>query len=88
MGRNIARRPIVKGQHTVAAFDRDAGAVSAVGSHGATPCSSLSDLVQKLKPPGAIWVMLPPELPLMALSDAMPANDTIIDGGNTFCAEF
>jgi 6-phosphogluconate dehydrogenase len=88
MGHNIARQLIARGQHTVAAFDQDAGAVAAVGSHGATPCSSLSDLVQKLKPPRAIWVMLPAgaatEDTVVALSDAMAANDTVIDGGNTF----
>src|ERR1700760_4964085 len=85
MGANIGRRLMGKG-HTVVGFDRDVKAVAALT--GATGAANLKDLVAKLSPPRAVWVMLPSgkitEDTIMELSGLLSAGDTVIDGGNTF----
>lgn len=88
MGGNIARRLITKGGHTVAAYDQDLDAVSNLAAQGAIACVSLSDLIAKLAPPRAVWLMLPAgavtEQTLATLAAAMAPDDTLIDGGNGF----
>jgi 6-phosphogluconate dehydrogenase len=85
MGANIGRRLMNKG-HQVAGYDRDAKAVAALS--GAVAASSLQDLVSKLTPPRAVWVMLPAgkitEDCVTELSGLLAAGDTVIDGGNSF----
>jgi 6-phosphogluconate dehydrogenase len=55
---------------------------------GAVASSSLNDLVSKLTPPRAAWIMVPAGDPtdktVLALLDGMQAGDTIIDGGNSY----
>ncbi|HKD46418.1 MAG TPA: NAD(P)-binding domain-containing protein, partial [Rhizomicrobium sp.] len=85
MGANIGRRLMKKG-HVVVAFDRDAKVVKALV--GATGVSSLSEMVEKITPPRAIWVMLPAgkitDDTVMALGDLLTTGDVVIDGGNSF----
>jgi 6-phosphogluconate dehydrogenase len=85
MGANIGRRLIERG-HKVVAFDREPKAVKALT--GAAPADSLKDLVEKLKPPRAVWVMLPAgsvtDETVLALGELFGAGDVVIDGGNTF----
>ncbi|HVZ28607.1 MAG TPA: decarboxylating 6-phosphogluconate dehydrogenase [Rhizomicrobium sp.] len=85
MGANIGRRLMGKG-HTVVGYDRDAKAVA--GLSGATGAANLKDLVTKLSPPRAVWVMLPAgkitEDTVMELGGLLSAGDTVIDGGNSF----
>jgi 6-phosphogluconate dehydrogenase len=85
MGANIGRRLMSKG-HKVVAFDREPKAVAALT--GAAGTASLKDLVEKLDPPRAIWVMLPAgkitDDTVFALGDLLAAGDVVIDGGNTF----
>ena len=87
MGGNMARR-LVRGGHTVVAFDRSTDAVSALRSDGIDGASSLDDLVRKLSPPRAVWVMVPAGGPteetVNALGERLAAEDVIIDGGNSF----
>jgi 6-phosphogluconate dehydrogenase len=87
MGGNIVRR-LMKNGHECVVFDRDAKAVGGLAQDGATGVKSLEDMVQALKPPRAVWVMLPAGAPteetVVALGKLMARGDTIIDGGNSF----
>ena len=58
MGGNMARR-LMSGGHEVVAYDRDAGAVTALAASGAVAATSLDDLVARLAPPRPVWVMVP-----------------------------
>ena len=85
MGANIGRR-LMKGGHSIVGYDASANAVKAL--EGATGASSLEDLVQKLKAPRAVWVMLPSgkitEEAIAALGKLLSKGDVVIDGGNSF----
>jgi 6-phosphogluconate dehydrogenase len=85
MGANIARR-LMKNGHQAVVYDRDAKAVAAL--EGAVAASSLEDMVSKLTPPRAVWVMLPAgkitEETVMRFGELMAKGDTVIDGGNTY----
>ncbi len=87
MGANIARR-LMRGGHSVVAFDISADAVAALAREGATGADSLAGLAAALKPPRAIWLMLPAgkitEQTIGELARHLNAADTLIDGGNTF----
>jgi 6-phosphogluconate dehydrogenase len=86
MGANMTTR-LVKGGHTIVVYDRDAHAVSTSTSGGATGSSSLADLVSKLTPPRAVWIMVPAgdptESTVRELAKLLSKGDTIIDGGNS-----
>jgi 6-phosphogluconate dehydrogenase len=85
MGANIARR-LMKNGHQAVVYDRDKAAVAAL--EGAVPAFSLEDMVTKLAPPRAVWVMLPAgkitEETVMHLGGLLAGGDTVIDGGNTY----
>jgi 6-phosphogluconate dehydrogenase len=87
MGGNIARRLMQHG-HEVAVYDRNAETVDQLAKEHATPAHSLAELVRQLKPPRAVWVMLPAGDPtegtIADLASLMKKDDVIIDGGNTF----
>jgi 6-phosphogluconate dehydrogenase len=84
MGGNMARR-LMDGGHEVVGWDRSADAVRALGGSGA---ASMDDLVGRLRPPRAVWIMVPAGTPtehtIVALSERLQPGDTIIDGGNTY----
>jgi 6-phosphogluconate dehydrogenase len=87
MGGNIARR-LIQNSHDVVVYDHDPKAIAEVSGDGAVPAEGLSALAQKLKPPRAVWVMLPAgkitEDVIADLAALLQAGDIIIDGGNTF----
>jgi 6-phosphogluconate dehydrogenase len=87
MGGNIARRLMGHG-HEVVVYDANRAAIDTLAKEHATPTTGLSDLVKKLTPPRAIWVMLPAgkitEETIAALAPMLAPGDAIIDGGNTF----
>ena len=87
MGANMTER-LIKGGHSVVAFDRDPAAVARIAAIGAVAASSLSDLVSKLEgKPKAVWIMVPAGKPtdetIDELTGLLGAGDAIIDGGNT-----
>ena len=86
MGGNIARR-LMKNGHSTVVYDRAAQATQALVTDGSVGASDLADLVSKLTPPRAVWVMLPAgaitEGTINTLVGLMSPGDVIIDGGNT-----
>ena len=87
MGGNISRR-LIKNGHEVVVYDHDAKAVAALSRDGATGAGGLDKLVQQLRPPRAVWVMLPAgkitEDVIDELAKLLAAGDIVLDGGNTF----
>jgi 6-phosphogluconate dehydrogenase len=86
MGANMTQR-LLDGGHRVVVSDLNAGAVAASAAAGAVASASLADLVSKLTPRRAVWVMVPSGAPVQATIDAlaplMAKGDVIIDGGNS-----
>jgi 6-phosphogluconate dehydrogenase len=86
MGGNMARR-LAAGGHTVVAWDRSADAVASLRGDRILGSASIDDLLSKLDPPRAVWIMVPAGEPteqtVQALADRMAAGDVIIDGGNS-----
>jgi 6-phosphogluconate dehydrogenase len=87
MGGNIARR-LMQHDHELVVYDRDAKAVAALGKEGASGTAGLDKLVRQLRPPRAVWVMLPAgeitDATIVELGKLLEAGDIVIDGGNTF----
>ncbi|HET6714314.1 MAG TPA: decarboxylating 6-phosphogluconate dehydrogenase [Actinomycetota bacterium] len=86
MGANLSRR-LMRAGHEVVVYDVSADAVARLGGEGATASASLEDLVAKLTPPRAAWIMVPAAFAgstATQLSDLMDAGDIVIDGGNTY----
>ncbi|MBS2536162.1 decarboxylating 6-phosphogluconate dehydrogenase [Catenulispora sp. NF23] len=86
MGADIARR-LMRDGHSCVVFDLDPDTVTALEKEGATAASSPADLVGKLAPPRAVWVMLPAGqitgTAIDELASHLAAQDTVIDGGNS-----
>ena len=88
MGGNIVRRLIKGGRHSAVVYDKDAKAVSALTSDGASGSDTLGKFVSQLEKPRTVWIMLPAgkitEDTIDELSGLLEPDDVIIDGGNTF----
>ena len=86
MGLNMVTR-LQRAGHQVTAYDRSADALANATAAGCTGASSLSDLVQRLKAPRAVWIMVPSGPPteetVHAVDALLQPGDIIIDGGNT-----
>ena len=86
MGLNMVTR-LVRGGHSVVAYDRSADAVARADAAGAKGVSTLEALIEGLAAPRAIWVMVPSgdptESTVASLSRLLSPGDAIIDGGNT-----
>ncbi len=86
MGGNMVRR-LMHGGHACVVFDLNAQTVKQCERDGAIGAASLGDLIQKLTPPRAVWVMLPAgaatDETVTALAERMDADDIILDGGNS-----
>ena len=86
MGRNMVRR-LMRGGHACVVFDLNAQTVKQCEQDGVTGAASLDELIQRLTPPRAVWVMLPAgaatDETVTALAEKMEADDIIIDGGNS-----
>src|ERR1700685_4844522 len=86
MGANMTRR-LMRGGHQLVVSELSADTVKQLAGEGAGGSSSLEDLVGKLKPPRAVWVMVPSggptEQTVQTLAQHMQAGDDIIAGGQS-----
>ncbi len=87
MGANMARR-LLGGGHQVVAFNRSRDKTEEIAAEGAEAAYSLKEVVGKLEPPRAAWIMLPAGGPveeaIEELSDLLSPGDVIIEGGNSY----
>jgi 6-phosphogluconate dehydrogenase len=86
MGGNMARR-LLGAKHQCVAFDRHPENVKKVSDEGGKGAASLEDLVQKLTPPRAIWMMVPAagvDGTIDQLVPKLQSGDILIDGGNSY----
>ena len=86
MGAGLARR-LMHGGHECIVYDTNPAAVKALAGGGINSASSLADLVEQLKPPRAVWLMLPAAVVDKALEDLaarLQPGDIAIDGGNSY----
>jgi 6-phosphogluconate dehydrogenase len=87
MGMNMARR-LLKGRHQVIAYNRTPDRVKEILREGAKGAYSLEELVEKLAPPRAVWLMLPAGKPvddhIKELRHLLDSDDIVLDGGNSY----
>jgi 6-phosphogluconate dehydrogenase len=87
MGASMAKRLMVGG-HECVVHDLDPENVDRLRAEGALGAATLDELVASLKPPRAVWIMVPSGPPteetVARLGELVSAGDTIIDGGNSF----
>jgi 6-phosphogluconate dehydrogenase len=86
MGANMVRR-LLRDGHEVVAFNRTAEKTREIAGEGAGAAFTLEELVAKLEPPRAVWIMVPAgdatEAQIEDLLPLLAPADTIVDGGNT-----
>ncbi len=87
MGSHMVERLLRHG-HEVVAFDLSDEARSFVAQKGAETAGSLAALAGKLRPPRAVWIMVPAGKPtedsVNILAMLLGEGDVIVDGGNSF----
>ena len=86
MGANLVRRLMRDGHHCVV-YDISADAVKELEGEGAKGSTDLATFVNMLETPRNIWLMIPAGIVEQTLDQLKPlvaANDTIIDGGNSY----
>lgn len=87
MGMNMGRRWL-QGGHEVLAFNRTYAKTEELAKEGAIAHQSLKELVQKLKAPRLVWLMLPTGPVTNAhvdeLVNLLSPGDLVVDGGNTY----
>ena len=87
MGSNMVKR-LLKGDHRMFVFDQNDELVKQLRAPETEGAESLTDLVQKLKRPRAIWLMVPAGDPteetIYQLIPLLSRGDTLIDGGNSY----
>ena len=86
MGMNMVAR-LRQGRHDLVTYDLSPDLVRESEGLGCVGAKSLDDLVGHLKPPRAIWVMVPSGIPtegtVNTVSALLQSGDILIDGGNT-----
>jgi 6-phosphogluconate dehydrogenase len=85
MGANMVRR-LMRNGHQCVVFDLNAAAREALAKEGATAAASLDDFVAKLKPPRAVWLMVPAAVVDKMIGEftgRLQKDDILIDGGNS-----
>jgi 6-phosphogluconate dehydrogenase len=86
MGASMAMR-LTRAGHACVVHDAQPAAIDRAVARGAGGAASLHDLVGKLQPPRAIWMMVPAAAVdglLEALVPLLQRGDIVIDGGNSF----
>ena len=86
MGSNMVRRLQRRGQACVV-YDVHPEAAATLTAEGATGAASLEEFVGKLKPPRALWLMVPAAVvdkTIEQLGGRLQPGDILIDGGNSY----
>jgi 6-phosphogluconate dehydrogenase len=86
MGSNMVRRLLGAG-HECVVFDIHPQEALELAKAGAMATHSLTELIAKLEPPRAIWIMVPAavvESTLGELAPLLAPDDAVIDGGNSY----
>jgi 6-phosphogluconate dehydrogenase len=86
IGANMAER-LMRSGHEIVAFDRHPDKVAELAAQGANGAKTLDEMVQKLEPPRAVWLMVPAAVvddALAVLGPLLARGDAIIDGGNSY----
>ena len=86
MGGNMSRR-LLRAKHQCVVFDRHLENVKKLSSDGAAGAASLEELIQKIAPPRAIWMMVPAggvDSTIEQLAPNLQPGDILIDGGNSY----
>jgi len=86
MGSNMVRRLMQQG-HECVVYDVHAEAATPLIGAGAAAGASLDEFIGKLKPPRAIWLMVPAavvDATIDKLTGRLEAGDILIDGGNSY----
>jgi len=86
MGANMTQR-LLGGGHRVVVTDLNPDAVKVSETLGAVGAASLANLVSRLAPRRAVWMMVPAGGPVQATIDAiaplLAKGDVLVDGGNS-----
>ena len=86
MGGNMTER-LLRGGHSVVAFDRGPDVVQKYAKLGATGAASLAEVIRSLEAPRVIWIMVPAGDPvdqtITELRPSLSDGDILIDGGNS-----
>jgi len=86
MGANMARR-LIRGGHECVVTTRNQAKVASMMDEGAIGAADLKELIDKLEPPRAVWIMVPAAVVdgiIDLLAGLMQPGDIIIDGGNSY----
>jgi 6-phosphogluconate dehydrogenase len=86
MGSNMARR-LLRAGHECVVFNRSRQPVEELARENAIPAADLGDAVKKLKPPRALWLMIPAAVVDRTTAELMgflDPGDILIDGGNSY----
>jgi 6-phosphogluconate dehydrogenase len=90
MGFNMALR-LKKGRHQVVGYNRSSGKVDELKKRGCKGAYAIEELVDALKPPRTIWLMLPAGGPtedmIERFKGLLKRGDTIVEGGNSYFKE-
>jgi len=80
-------RRLIRGRHECVVLDRKPASVQELAKEGAVGSTSYAELVQKMKPPRAVWLMVPAAGVDPAIDQLLPLlqkDDILIDGGNSY----
>jgi 6-phosphogluconate dehydrogenase len=73
--------------HECVVYDQNIDAVQLLSGEGAVGAASLEQLVARLDPPRAVWVMVPAAITGLVVDELaamLELVDVIIDGGNSY----
>jgi 6-phosphogluconate dehydrogenase len=86
MGSNMVRR-LLRAHQECVVYDANAAAAAPLIGEGALSAANLDEFVAKLKPPRAVWLMVPAAVvdsTIDQLAGRLQRGDTLIDGGNSY----
>jgi 6-phosphogluconate dehydrogenase len=87
MGFNMSHR-LLRGGHQIVGFAHDPQAIEALKGLGGVGADTLKELIDKLKPPRILWLMIPAGNPTFEtvedLARLLSKGDIVIDGGNSY----